>query len=99
MFFQKHFTARGKYSRIPNGWCKARLSTRLGVSDYETCLNNWRLSGNHGDFGDESGNSNRIPFVNFVNNKNILLYSHELVYEHQDTFSNLTSNCLSIESS
>ena len=60
------------------------------TSDYETALNNWRLSGNHGDFEDESGNSNRIPFVNFVSNKNILLYLHELVYEHQDTLSNLT---------
>jgi len=56
----------------------------------EYCFNNWKLSGNHGGFGevgDEDISSK--PFADFIQSNTSLLYLHEFVYQYPNIFRKL----------
>ena len=67
-------------------WTQSRTTLSALLKEYEVCLNNWKLSGNHGGFGDEG----RKPFSDFIQNVNSLLYLHEFVYSFPNVFEGIT---------
>ena len=71
-------------------WEQSKKTLRYIVKEYEQCFYNWKLSGNHGEFGDTAGIDQRIPFENFIQNNNSLLYLHEFVYQYPNIFSKVT---------
>ena len=72
----------------PIDWMQSSKTLKALVKEYEVCFNNWKLSGNHGNFG-ESRDS-RLPFADFIQNNNSLLYLHEFVYQYPNIFEKVT---------
>ena len=57
-------------------WMDARTFFRKLMKDYETCLVNWKKSGNHGAFDDTQS----LPFKDFRKNRGDMLYLHEFAH-------------------
>ena len=63
------------FDRITS-WMDARTFFRRLMKDYDTCLANWKKSGNHGAFGD----TQPLPFRDFRKNRGDMLYLHEFAH-------------------
>jgi len=75
----------------PIVWDQSLKTLKTLIREYEYCFNNWKLSGNHGAFG-EVGNedTSRKPFADFIQSNTSLLYLHEFVYQYPNIFSKVT---------
>ena len=71
-------------------WTQSAKMLKDIVRDYEKCFNNWKLSGNHGAFGETDTTKERIPFSQFIMNNHSLLYLHEFVYQFPNIFEKMT---------
>ena len=60
------------------------------VRDYETAFANWKLSGNHGSFGEVDPSKASLPFSNFIKNNHSLFYLHEFTSSFPDVFAKVT---------
>ena len=74
----------------PITWQQSKKCLRDLVNDYEICFINWKKSGNHGSFGETD--DPRLPFSNFIQNNNSLLYLHEYVYQFPHIFEKITGD-------
>ena len=59
----------------------AKLATALKalLTDYNTCFQKWKLSGNHGKIGQITAKTK--PFENFISGAKVILYLHHFMYQ------------------
>ena len=50
----------------PIRWTQLARMLKHIVRDYEKCFNNWKLSDNHGAFGETDTTKKRMPFSQFI---------------------------------
>ena len=86
---------------LPIKWLQSKTELDKFLSQYEKCFNNWKKSGNHGEFiditvndviDDRHDSDGIIPFVEFIQNNNSLLYLHKFVYQFPDIFRAITGS-------
>ena len=86
-------SCKGDPSNFPGPivWNQSLKTLNTLIREYEYCFNNWKLSGNHGAFGEvEDEDTSRKPFADFILNNTSLLYLHEFVYQYPNIFSKVT---------
>ena len=70
-------------------WQQSKLDLEKLLKQYECCFNNWKKSGNHGEFkedGDNNKENNPLPFSDFAGNNGSLKYLHEFIYQFPNIF-------------
>ena len=73
---------------LPITWQQSKQTMDTFFREYEKSFKAWKLSGNHGGFGEKNTDVGEPkPFKNFINNVNSLLYLHEFVYQFPDVLS------------
>ena len=70
-------------------WQQSAKTLCALIKDYEYCFNNWKLSGNHSAFGEVDESKPELPFANFINNNQSLLYLHDHAYLHPNIMDTL----------
>lgn len=71
-------------------WRQSATALNLLLKDYEYCLQNLRMSGNHKEFGNYDPSKPTLPFSNFINNNSSMLYVHEFCHIYPNVLEKAT---------
>ena len=74
----------------PIVWTQSVEALKKVLKDYEYCVQNWQLSGNHKGFGDYDPSKPALPFSKFIQANKALLYVHEFVHLYPNVFEKAT---------
>jgi len=74
----------------PIVWMQSVEALKKVLKDYEYCVQNWQLSGNHAGFGDYDPTKASLPFSQFILANKTLLYVHEFVHLYPNVFEKAT---------
>ena len=61
---------------------KSMTALQAVLTDYDTCFQKWKLSGNHSEFGKVTAETK--PFYDFISGAKVMLYLYQFVYQFPD---------------
>ena len=71
-------------SKAPLTWQQSKLELKKSLKQHKCCLNNWKKSGNHGEF--EDGKETAVPFAEFAGTNQSIKHLHEFVHQFPNVF-------------
>jgi len=74
----------------PLTWQQPKVELTRLLKQCECCFNDWKISGNHGEFNDNNNNNNTeaktLPFANFAGNSQSIKCLHKFVQQFPNVF-------------